>query len=248
MRYPVRADHFEAARLAAEAVEGGAHRADDQVPLVTGEGFGALTCDVDGEPGVGDPDDHVVVEAEGESEGVEAGAQVGTGRGDPDPDGGGTERRTGHGLDPPGELGAVARWGHPRTESGRASLRGDGGGGRWRAARPGAGGGGSGRGLHDRAPARAGGHSRCRGPGDGSGPGHVPHGRTQSIEEKFQSGTPHRRSVRCVAGSGRIARRIDRGNRREIDTKVSSADAGGPTPERVGPPASSSHHRVGGAA
>ena len=104
VRYPVGADDLQAARLAAEPVEGRAHRPDHQVALVAGQRLGALTRDVHGESGVGDPDHDVVVQTQGESEGVEAGAEVGAGRGDPDPDGGGTERGTGHAVDSPGDL------------------------------------------------------------------------------------------------------------------------------------------------
>ncbi|CAM5633489.1 hypothetical protein SCYAM73S_01867 [Streptomyces cyaneofuscatus] len=99
MRDAVGADDLQAAGLAAEQVEGGAHRADEQVALVAGQRLAALTRDVDVEPGVGDPDDDVVVQPQREAEGVETRAQIGTGGGDAHPDGGGSERGTGHRLD-----------------------------------------------------------------------------------------------------------------------------------------------------
>src|SRR5690606_6835389 len=96
VRDAVGADDLQAARLAAEQVEGGAQGAYEQMALVAREGVAALTGDVDVQPGVGHPDDHVVVQAQREAEGVEARAEVGAGGGDAHPDGGGAERGTGH--------------------------------------------------------------------------------------------------------------------------------------------------------
>lgn len=67
--------------------------------LVAGQRLGTLAGDVHREAGVGDPDHHVVVQAEAQAEGVEAGAQIGAGRGDPHPDGGSAEGGTGHAVD-----------------------------------------------------------------------------------------------------------------------------------------------------
>ena len=61
-----------------------------------GSVVGALTRDVDVQTGVGDPDDDVVVQPQGQAEGVEARAEIGAGGGDAHPDGGGAERWTGH--------------------------------------------------------------------------------------------------------------------------------------------------------
>ncbi len=99
MRDAVGADDLQAAGLAAEQVERGAQRAYEQVALVAGQRVAALARDVDVQPGVGDPDDDVVVQTEREAEGVEARAQIGAGGGDAHPDGGGSERGTGHRSD-----------------------------------------------------------------------------------------------------------------------------------------------------
>jgi hypothetical protein len=96
VRDAVGADDLEAARLSAEQVEGGAQGTYEQVVLVAREGLAALAGDVDEQPGVGHPDDHVVVEPQRQAEGVEARAEVGAGGGDAHPDGGGAERWTGH--------------------------------------------------------------------------------------------------------------------------------------------------------
>ena len=61
-----------------------------------GQRLGALARDVDVQSGVGDPDDDVVVEPQGQAEGVEARTEIGAGGGDAHPDGGGAERWTGH--------------------------------------------------------------------------------------------------------------------------------------------------------
>lgn len=53
---------LEAARLSAQQIEGGAQGAYEEVALVAGQRLAALTCDVDVQPGVGHPDDHVVVQ------------------------------------------------------------------------------------------------------------------------------------------------------------------------------------------
>ncbi len=99
VRDAVGADDLQAAGLAAEQVERGAQRAYEQVALVAGQRVAALARDVDVQPGVGDPDDDVVVQTEREAEGVEARAQIGAGGGDAHPDGGGSERGTGHRSD-----------------------------------------------------------------------------------------------------------------------------------------------------
>lgn len=96
VRDAVGADDLEAARLPAQQVEGGAHGAYEQVALVPREVVGALARDVDVQAGVGHPDDYVVVEPQGQAEGVEARAEVGTAGGDAHPYGGGAERWTGH--------------------------------------------------------------------------------------------------------------------------------------------------------
>lgn len=62
VRDAVGADDLEAARLSAQQIEGGAQGAYEEVTLVTGQCLTALTCDVDMQPGVGHPDDHVVVQ------------------------------------------------------------------------------------------------------------------------------------------------------------------------------------------
>lgn len=98
MRDAVGADDLQPVRLSTEQVECGAQGAYEQVRLVALQGVGALARDVDVQPGVGDPDDHVVVEAQREAEGVETRAQIGAGGGDAHPDGGGSERGTGHRL------------------------------------------------------------------------------------------------------------------------------------------------------
>lgn len=99
MRDAVGADDLQPAGLAAEQVERGAQGAHEQVALVAGQALAALTCDVDVQPGVGDPDDDVVVQPQREAEGVETRPQVGAGGGDAHPDGGGSERGTGHRSD-----------------------------------------------------------------------------------------------------------------------------------------------------
>src|SRR5690606_9435907 len=96
VRDAVGADDLQTARLPAEQVEGGAQGAYEKVALVPREGLAALTRDVDVQPGVGHPDDDVVVKAQRQAEGVEARAEVGAGGGDAHPDGGGAERGTGH--------------------------------------------------------------------------------------------------------------------------------------------------------
>ncbi len=96
VRDAVGADDLQAARLAAQQVEGGAQGPYEQVALVPRERLAALTRDVDVQSGVGDPDDDVVVETQRQAEGVEARAEVGAGGGDAHPDGGGAERWTGH--------------------------------------------------------------------------------------------------------------------------------------------------------
>src|SRR5690606_3376370 len=96
VRDAVGAHDLEAAGLPAEQVEGGAQGAYEQVPLVAREGLAALTGDVDVQSRVGYPDDHVVVEAQREAEGVEARAEVGAGGGNAHPDGGSAEGGTGH--------------------------------------------------------------------------------------------------------------------------------------------------------
>src|SRR5690606_1570362 len=96
VRDAVGAHDLEAAGLPAEQVEGGAQGAYEQVPLVAREGLAALTGDVDVQSRVGHPDDHVVVEAQREAEGVEARADVGAGGGNAHPDGGSAEGGTGH--------------------------------------------------------------------------------------------------------------------------------------------------------
>ncbi len=96
VRDAVGADDLKRRGLAAEQVEGGAQGPYEEVALVARQGVGALAGDVDVQPGVGDPDDDVVVQPQGQAEGVEAGAEVGAGGGDAHPDGGGAERGTGH--------------------------------------------------------------------------------------------------------------------------------------------------------
>lgn len=96
MRNAVGADDFQPARLPAEQVEGGAHRPDEQMTLVARQGVGALTCDVDVQTGVGDTHHDIVVQAQGKTQGIEAGTEIGAGSGGAHPDGGGAERGTGH--------------------------------------------------------------------------------------------------------------------------------------------------------
>ncbi len=99
MRNAVGADDLQPAGLTAEQVEGRAQGPYEQVLLVAGQRVRALAGDVDVQPGVGDPDDHVVVQAQRQAEGVETRAQVGAGCGDAHPDGGGSEGGTGHRSD-----------------------------------------------------------------------------------------------------------------------------------------------------
>lgn len=96
VRDAVGADDLQAAGLAAQQIEGGAQGTDEEVALVTRKGLAALTRDVDVQPGVGHPDDDVVVEPQREAQGVEARTEVGAGGGNAHPDGGGAERWTGH--------------------------------------------------------------------------------------------------------------------------------------------------------
>lgn len=96
VRDAVGADDFQAARLSAEQLEGGAHRPYEQMALVAREGVGALTCDVDMQSGVGDAHHDIVVQAQGKTQGIEAGTEIGAGSGGAHPDGGGAERGTGH--------------------------------------------------------------------------------------------------------------------------------------------------------
>src|SRR5690606_24962913 len=96
VRDAVGAHDLDAAGLPGEQGEGGAQGAYEQVPLVAREGLAALTGDVDVQSRVGHPDDHVVVEAQREAEGVEARADVGAGGGNAHPDGGSAEGGTGH--------------------------------------------------------------------------------------------------------------------------------------------------------
>ena len=110
VRDAVRADDLEAAGLPAERVEAGLQRAHHQVPPGARHGLRALPGHVDVQALVGDPDDHVVVQGEGQAERVEAGPEVGAGGGHPDPHRRGPERgpgsarrRSPHGGRLPGE-------------------------------------------------------------------------------------------------------------------------------------------------
>lgn len=96
MRDPVGTDDLEAARLPAEQVEGRPQGTDEQMALVAGQRGGTLTRDVDVQTGIGDPHHDIVVQRQGQPEGVEARAEVGAGGGNAHPDGGGAERWTGH--------------------------------------------------------------------------------------------------------------------------------------------------------
>jgi hypothetical protein len=95
VRDPVRADHLEPAGLAAERLEAGVQGAYDQVPASARDAVRALPGHVDEQTLVGDPDDDVVVHAQGQAERVEAGAEVGAGRGNPHAHRGGPERHPG---------------------------------------------------------------------------------------------------------------------------------------------------------
>lgn len=96
MRNAVGADDLQTARLPAEQIEGRAQGPYEKVVLVTRERLAALARDVDVQPGVGHPDDDVVIEPQRQTEGVEARAEVGAGGGDAHPDSGGAEGWTGH--------------------------------------------------------------------------------------------------------------------------------------------------------
>ena len=80
------------ARLPAQRVETRLQGPYDEVPAGARDAVRALTGDVDVQAVVGDPDDHVVVEGQGQAEGVETGTEVGAGRRHPDADRRGPER------------------------------------------------------------------------------------------------------------------------------------------------------------
>jgi hypothetical protein len=96
VRNAVGAHDLKAARLPAQQVEGGAQGPYEEVVLIAREGLAALARDVDVQPGVGHPDNYVVVQPQRQAQGIEARTEIGAGGGDAHPDGGGSERWTGH--------------------------------------------------------------------------------------------------------------------------------------------------------
>jgi hypothetical protein len=70
--------------VGAEHVEGGAHGPHHEVPVIVGQLAGTLPVHRHADPGRRDLGGQVVVEPQGETQRVEARAQVGAGGGDPD--------------------------------------------------------------------------------------------------------------------------------------------------------------------
>src|SRR5262249_34401320 len=80
----VRAAHGQPRRGHPEPGAGGQQGPHHEVALVQRDRAGALAGHLDGQPGAGDLDLHLVVEREGEAERVEGRPQVRAGGGDPD--------------------------------------------------------------------------------------------------------------------------------------------------------------------